>query len=154
MSQVDCLVRHEDGTFGVIDFKTSSVSKTANTYARQLHAYTYAIENPSEQSELVHGKVTNMGLVVFSPSQFHTPLRPDGGFAGALTGNFSYVHVERDDEAFEAFIGDILDVLELPEAPPPPKPKRNGWSTGSFSSCPYCQFLHDARSNGLLPDAK
>lgn len=143
-------MKHDDGTFGVIDFKTSSVSKSANTYARQLHAYAQAIENPSEDSELVQGKVTNLGLVVYSPSQFHTPLRPDGGFAAALTGDFSYVEIPRNDAAFIAFISEVLDVLGLPEAPKPPPPRR-GWGGGSFSSCPYCQFLHDATKKGLVP---
>lgn len=145
-------MKHEDGTYGVIDFKTSSVSKTAGTYARQLHAYAQAIENPSENSELKQGEVTNLGLVVYSPSQFHTPLRPDGGFAGALTGDFSYVEVERDDAAFMLFVREVLDVLALPDAPEPPPPRRNaGWSSGKFSSCPYCQYLHDASSKGFLP---
>ncbi len=148
--QVDCLVKHEDGTFGVIDFKTSSVSKTSQIYSRQLHAYAMAIENPSENSELIQGKVTDMGLVVYSPSQFNTPQCPGGNFSAALTGDLSYVHVPRDDAAFLRFIGEIVDVLSLPEPPRPP-PKKNGSWTGSFTSCPYCQFLHAAGHLDFIP---
>lgn len=144
-------MRHEDGTFGVIDFKTSSVSKTATTYARQLHAYAHAIENPSENSELIQGTVTDMGLVVFSPSTFHTPIREDGSFAGGLTGELSYVHVERDDKAFLKFIGNILDVLDKKEAPPAPKPKKTGWNTGKYSCCPYCNYILEAQATGCMP---
>lgn len=116
-----------------------------------MHAYTYAIENPAEGSELIQGNVTDMGLVVYSPSTFHTPLKPDGAFAGALTGALSYVHVPRDDKSFEKFVKSVLDVLELEEAPPPPPPKRNGWG-GNLSSCPHCNYLLEAKKKGFIPD--
>lgn len=146
---MDCLVRFDDGTFGIIDFKTSQAAKSSATYSRQLHAYAMAVENPSTQSELIKGTVSDMGLVVYTPKDFHTPTSEDGAIAAALTGDLSYVQVVRDDKGFEKFLGDILDVLVLPEAPvaPPPKGK---WS-GSFSSCPYCQYLHDAQTKGLIP---
>ena len=84
-----------------------------------------------------------MGLVIYTPNAFHTPLAESGEFRGALTGDLTYVNVPRDDDAFMSFLGEVVDVLSLPEAPPPPPKGRASWS-GNFSSCPYCQFLHDA----------
>lgn len=154
-TQVDCLVRFDDKTFGVIDFKTSQSAKSA-LYARQLHAYAYALESPSPNSELARCRVSDMGLVVYTPTGFHTPRASSSSAAGgqamtrhaaALTGELEYVHVPRDDGAFMNFLARVLDVLVLPQAPPPPPPARRG---RSFSSCPYCQFLHEARQGGFL----
>lgn len=42
----DIVVSFDDGTYGVIDFKTSNPSKdSALLYSRQLHAYAYALEH-------------------------------------------------------------------------------------------------------------
>lgn len=68
--QLDCLVRDEKDEYGVIDFKTSSVAKSLDIYARQLHAYAYALECPSDASELLPGRVSHMGLVVYEPISF------------------------------------------------------------------------------------
>lgn len=148
-AQIDCLVRFDDGTFGVVDFKTSQAAKSSSMYARQLHAYAFAVENPSEQSELVQGTVSDMALVVYTPNEFHTPTTANGGIAAALTGKLTYVHVPRDDDAFLKFLGEVLDVLTLQEAPPPPPPSKGRWG-GSHSSCPYCQFLHDAKTKNFI----
>lgn len=96
----------------------------------------------------MQGTVSDMGLVVYTPSEFHTPTTASGGIAAALTGKLTYVRVPRDDDAFLQFLGEILDVLTLPEAPAPP-PSKGRWG-GSHSSCPYCQFLHDARERNLI----
>lgn len=108
-----------------------------------------AIENPSGKSELMQGEVTDMGLVVYTPAEFHTPIREEGDFGGALSGDLTYVHIERDDDAFADFLGEIVDLLSLPEAPPPPGRSKSSWS-GKTTSCPYCQFLHDAKVGKLL----
>ncbi|GAB0496145.1 hypothetical protein MMPV_007455 [Pyropia vietnamensis] len=68
--KLDCLVRDENDEYGVIDFKTSSVSKSLATYSRQLHAYAFALECPSDASELLPGRVSHMGLVVYEPTSF------------------------------------------------------------------------------------
>jgi hypothetical protein len=138
-------VRFDDGTFGVIDFKTSSAEKSSSLYGRQLHAYAAGIESPSSESELIQGVVSDLGLIVYEPSAFST-LSPSGA---AMTGDLTYVNIPRNDSEFEAFLGQVVDVLGQPEAPPPPKPTKRSWS-GSVSSCPYCQFLHDASTKDLI----
>lgn len=141
---LDCLVAFDDGTFGVIDFKTSDVSKSSALYSRQLHAYAAAIENPASGSELVQGTVSDLGLVIYQPDAF-SALAPSGA---ALAGKLEYVKIPRDDEAFVNFLGEIVTVLDADSPPPPPKPTRKSWS-GTVTSCPYCQFLHDAKTKCL-----
>lgn len=147
---VDCLVRFDDGTFGIIDFKTSGTAKTGSTYARQLHAYALAMENPSANSELSRGDISDMGLVVYSPNAFYTPVdeNDEDKIRAAMTGDIAYVNVERDDEKFMAFLSEVLDVLTLEEAPPAPRARRKTQS----SSCTYCQYLQNAKLTGLIPE--
>lgn len=144
---MDGLVQFEDGTYGVIDFKTSSVAKTSKIYSRQLHAYAAALENPSKNSQLKRGKVSHLGLVVYEPSEFHTPLDENGKIRGALVGNLQHVKMEHNHEDFVNFLGEVSDVLNLAEAPPAPKSKYGR----AVYSCPYCQYLHAARECGLFP---
>lgn len=142
---LDCLVAFDDGTFGVIDFKTSDVSRSSALYSRQLHAYAAAIERPAAGSELVQGTVSDLGLVIYQPDTF-SALAPSGA---ALAGKLRYVNIPRDDKDFVKFLGKIVTLLDASTAPPPPKPTRNSWS-GTATSCPYCQFLLDAQKKSLL----
>lgn len=142
--QLDCLVQYDDGTFGVIDFKTSSASRSAQMYGRQLHAYARAIESPSPASELIQGTVTDLGLVVYEPCKF-TALDPSGA---AMTGGLTYIPIERDDAAFDKFLSEIMDVVSLEQPPRAPKKTGKPWS-GSVTCCPYCQYLHDANDSAL-----
>ena len=44
----DTVVAFNDGTYGVVDFKTSEAKPShIPFYSRQLHAYTYALEHPA-----------------------------------------------------------------------------------------------------------
>lgn len=145
---VDCLLGMDDGTFGIIDFKTSNVSHNLDIYSRQLHAYSIALEQPSEASELMQGRVTDLGLVVYEPQAFTTPTGKKIG--GALTGKLEYLKVPRNDDSFMAFLSDVLDVLTAPEPPPPPPRNKYSWANAK-TSCPYCQYLHDASEGNFIP---
>src|SRR5437764_951732 len=59
----DKVVRFDDGTYGVIDFKTSQrKSDHVPLYSRQLHAYATALENPAPGT-LHLAPVTRLGLL-------------------------------------------------------------------------------------------
>lgn len=143
------MVRFDDGTYGIFDFKTSGVEKTAKTYSRQLHAYAAALVNPSSGSELAQCEISQLGLVVYTPSQFHTPVNESGEISSALTGNLSYVNIPYDPNSFSKFVSTMLDVLTSSHPPDPPSVKLHG---KGLTSCPYCQFLHNAQRGGLIPD--
>ncbi len=109
----DIVVSFDDGTYGVIDFKTSDPTKnSAWLYSRQLHAYAYALEHPAE-GRLALSPVTKLGLLYFYPDNI-TQNSIDRINYGA---EIVWVKVEKDEEGFLRFIDDVLEVLELPEAP-------------------------------------
>ena len=110
--RVDVLVDCDDGTTGVVDFKTSEPGTDhLEKYARQLHAYAWALERPAAGTALT---VSTLGLLCFEPTAFLGV-----GAAGALTGDVVWIPVERDDAAFSAFLSDVGSVLEAPEPPAP-----------------------------------
>ena len=117
--RVDVLVDRDDGTKGVLDFKTT-VPKPDHiaTYGRQLHAYAMALEHPSS------GKpegVSSLGLLCFSPDTYEFV----EGRAG-LYGDLRWIEVPRDDLGFAQFLGTVVSVLEHDD-PPRPAP-----------SCSWC----------------
>lgn len=63
----DIVVSFDDGTYGVIDFKTGNPNTEAiNLYVRQLQAYAYALEHPASHA-LTLAPVTKLGLLYFYP---------------------------------------------------------------------------------------
>lgn len=125
----DIVARFEDGTYGLIDFKTGDPRGEYNEfYGRQLHAYTYALEHPAPKALCLY-PVTRMGLLYFNPSSI----------SQALVGELSYqtditwIEIQKDERAFVDFIEDVLDILASPE-PPASSPK--------CSWCNYCSRLN------------
>jgi len=109
----DIVISFNDGTYGVIDFKTSKPSKdSARMYSRQLHAYAYALEHPAP-SKLALSPVTKLGLLYFYPDNINQQSIDRLNYGAEIV----WVEVEKDEEGFLGFIDKVLDVLELPEAP-------------------------------------
>ena len=129
----DSVVAFDDGSYGVIDFKTSSAQGAQiRLYSRQLHAYAYALENPAP-GQFALAPITKLGLLVFEPNSFaHLP----EGTANLL-GTLTWIELPRDDAAFLKFLRQVASVLALPE-PPPPSPV-----------CPWCGYRQASRENGL-----
>jgi CRISPR/Cas system-associated exonuclease Cas4 (RecB family) len=109
----DVVVSFEDGTYGVIDYKTSNPSReSARMYSRQLHAYAYALEHPTP-GKLALSPVTKLGLLYFYPDSINQQSMDRLNYGAEII----WVEVEKDEEGFLKFIDEVLDVLELPEAP-------------------------------------
>lgn len=109
----DIVISFDDGTYGVIDFKTSNPSKdSARMYSRQLHAYAYALEHPAS-GKLALSPVTKLGLLYFYPDSISQQNLERLFYEAEIT----WVEIEKDEEGFLDFIDEVLDVLELPEAP-------------------------------------
>jgi hypothetical protein len=129
----DTVLRFDDDTYAVIDFKTSRVkSSHVFTYSRQLHAYAYALENPAP-GKLHLSPVTKLGLLVYEPQDFANLGSGNANLSGAL----SWMEINRDDTAFLKFLDKVRQILELPE-PPPPSEK-----------CLWCKYRDDSRELGL-----
>ena len=109
----DIVVSFEDGTYGVIDFKTSNPNtESANLYSRQLHAYAYALEHP-DPGALALYPVTKLGLLYFYPSS----IDQQGIERLSYEADITWVEIKKDEQSFLNFIDELLDVLESPAAP-------------------------------------
>lgn len=130
--RLDALAAFDDGTYGVIDFKTSSARGThIPLYSRQLHAYAYAMEHAAAGS-LALSPVTRLGLLVFEPSGFvHLP-----GQGAQMDGRLEWVEMPRDDGLFLDFLGEVVSVLAQPEPPAPAK------------GCTWCAYRAASRESG------
>lgn len=133
LGKFDTIVRFDDGTYGVIDFKTSQRKpEQIPFYSRQLHAYARALEDPVPGRFSV-APVARLGLLVFEPTQYTQGKTGLVGFAGRA----SWLEVPRDDEAFDLFLAQVLDLLALRE---PPRP---------HADCEWCKYRDWSRSSGL-----
>jgi hypothetical protein len=109
----DAVIEFEDGTYGIVDYKTSDAREEhAAFYSRQLTAYAYALENPAPHA-LHLSPVTRMGLFIITPSGYERDMRD----AMIFTNRTTWVDVPRDDGVFLSFLGDVLAVLDSPVPP-------------------------------------
>ena len=121
----DIVVSFEDGTYGVIDFKTSAPSKeSAALYSRQLQAYAYALEHPAPNA-LALSPITKLGLLYLCPESVNRLSITRLSYEAEIT----WIEIEKDEEGFLEFIDEVLDVLELPEAP------------GHSPNCQWCNYI-------------
>jgi hypothetical protein len=129
--KLDALVRFDDGSIAVVDFKTSSVSgRNVETYTRQLSAYAYALENPA-QGFLGLRPIRRLGLLIFEPQMFSSESK-----AATLSGTLQWQEIPINHDTFLKFMGEVAAILDL-EAPPPPT-----------DGCPWCSYRDSARQTG------
>ena len=109
----DIVVSFDDGSYGVIDFKTGSPSKeSASLYKRQLQAYAYALEHPAPRA-LTLSPIFKLGLLYFYPSE----IRQGNIKHLSYKADITWIEIDKDEEDFLRFIDDVMNLLELPEAP-------------------------------------
>ena len=129
--KLDALIRFDDGSVAVVDFKTTSVSgRNVETYTRQLSAYAYALEHPAE-GYLALKPIKRLGLLIFEPRSFSSQAST-ASFAGAL----SWVEIPFNHDVFLKFIGEVASVLDLETAPP------------TTDGCTWCAYRESARQMG------
>jgi hypothetical protein len=109
----DIVIGFDDGTYGVIDFKTGNPSdKSANLYKRQLQAYAYALEHPAPKT-IGLSPVSKLGLLYFYPSKIHQGSIKHLSYRADIT----WMEVENSEKSFLGFIDNVMGFLELTEAP-------------------------------------
>lgn len=123
---IDSLVKFKDGTYGVIDFKTSEVTTHLPLYQRQLHAYALALSKPMNPDELLDGEISRLGLVIFNPRKGFEAHK-DG--TADLKGDFLWQEVPYKPQKFVRFMREVAESLSGAE------PEFN-------PNCKYC--VHDA----------
>jgi hypothetical protein len=126
LGRLDHLIRFDDGSWGVVDYKTiePGAAQVAR-YRRQLHAYAWALERAAPDG--LHLKpVTRLGLLCLDPVRL-TRLAPGEEALVALRPQ--WIEIERNDAAFERFLGQVLRLIAEPEAP------------ASSPQCPCCAYF-------------
>ncbi|MFC1893312.1 PD-(D/E)XK nuclease family protein [Chloroflexota bacterium] len=115
----------EDGTYGVIDFKTGSPSESsANMYSRQLHAYAYALEHAAPSALSLY-PITKMGLVYFYPSS----VTQQNIEKLSYDSDVVWIEIDKKEDKFLKFIDEVLTIVESPTVPP------------HSPSCQWCGYL-------------
>lgn len=129
----DTVVQFDDGSYGVVDFKTSQRnSDHILLYSRQLHSYAYALENPAP-GKLNLRPISRLGLLVFEPCNYHN----SDGQGASLSGEITWLEIPRDEQGFLEFLAEVVAVLEQPEPP------------GGSPSCEWCQYRDISRRTAL-----
>lgn len=119
---IDAGIAFRGGGYGVVDFKTTNPYSThVDMYRHQLHAYAWALENPSAGTAPV-GPIRRMGLLCFYPV----------GMMQLPTGHYAFrtaptwLEVARENDLFKSLMRHVMKLLSSPLAPEP------------GSSCPRC----------------
>jgi len=128
----DIVVSFDDGTYGVIDFKTGNPSReSANLYRRQLQAYAYALEHPAPRA-LALSPVTKLGLLYFYPSGINQHSLERLNYEADIT----WVEIVKNEREFLRFIDEVMNLLESPEAPE------------HSANCQWCGYI--SRLNNIV----
>ncbi len=128
----DTLLEFDDGSYGVVDFKTSDVKpENVPFYSRQLHAYAYALEHAAPRA-LSLAPITHLGLLTVEPDEMQVI---DGKIA--YLGKVAWQPCPLDWEGFLDFTARVASVLAQPQPPDP------------GATCPYCAYRQSARQTGL-----
>lgn len=130
----DAIMAFNDGSYGIIDFKTSDASEEkAAFYSRQLSAYAYALENPAPGA-LSISPITRLGLFIITPHRFER--LPTGEIA--FVNKTTWMDVPRDDAIFLSLLREIVTLLDK-SAPPDPA-----------EDCGLCNYRKDYHEAGIL----
>lgn len=130
----DSVLAFDDGSYAVVDFKTSSPSKAHIAfYGRQLSAYAYALEHPSEKG-LHLEPISQLGLLYLDPVDIeHGEDHKRIVYGGEVT----WQELPKDEPGFLQFMRGVLEVLSMPEPPP------------ANENCGFCAYREEARRHGL-----
>lgn len=124
LGKLDSLIEFEDGSWGVLDFKTTRTkSDYVPLYARQLNSYAYGLEHPTPKSRPGKGPplslspISKIGLLCMEPSSMTQPS------AGRHTyeGEVAWIEMEKDYDRFLEFLSEVLDLLGGPMPAPGPR---------------------------------
>lgn len=130
----DSVISFDDGTYAVIDFKTSQPNPAhIGFYGRQLHAYAYALEHAAPNSLALH-PVERLGLLYLDPVDIdHSPESKRIVYGGQVT----WTEIPLEMVKFEEFMRGVLSLLSLKEPPP------------AAETCGFCAYREEARRHGF-----
>ena len=128
--KTDTVLGFNDKTYGVVDFKTTSVKESNITkYSRQLHAYALALENAAEGKPSL-SPIAKIGLFVVEPKKLIKNEEGKYLFENAV----SWQEIKRDDEVFLEFLREVMSLLHQNKMP----------NSGHY--CSYCKYIKDSKN--------
>lgn len=108
----DTVIDLDGGGVAVSDSKTSLPSASSMLkYARQLHSYAYALENPEKHDAV---EVRELGILAFNPTGFAMNFERS---AGSLGGGLTWTPIEKNVDGFLASLAKAARILESPTPP-------------------------------------
>lgn len=139
--KIDSLIEFDDGSWGIIDFKTTETSpEKAELYSRQLHAYAHCFENPAKSPQWCKSKppslspIKNLGILCFEPSKLTIE---DVGHH-TYQGEVKWIEIPRDDNKFLSFVGETMNLL-------------TSTIPGATPDCDWCKYAR-LMTNGNFDD--
>jgi len=121
--KTDTVVSFEDGSYGIIDFKTSKIKpENVEKYSRQLHAYSVALEKPEVGKPFLK-PIRTLGLLVVEPMSM---FGDENGCS--FKNSMSWQPIQKNYTGFKKFVDEMMSVLSLEEAPE------------SDQKCQWCKY--------------
>jgi hypothetical protein len=128
----DSVLRFDDGSYAVIDFKTSQPNpRHIEFYGRQLRAYAYALQHPAP-GKLALAPISRLGLLCVEPIDIDR----DAGGRIRYIGDVTWLEVPHSEDTFMAFLQQVAQVLSAPEPPP------------AAEKCAFCKYRAESRTHG------
>ena len=129
----DSIIQFDNESYGVIDFKTSEIAeKQIDLYARQLHAYAYALEHPAS-GKFSCSPISKLGLIVYEPKRFSCKINDEA----SLRGDIKWLEISRNNGDFLSFLYDVVAILDKEEPPAP------------AVTCEWCKYRANSRVTGF-----
>ena len=125
----DIVIRFKEKGFGIVDFKTTTISSDkAENYRYQLEAYAQIFSSPGSTKTAKTPKlnpITHMGILQFYPEEItnHTDNNCD------FKMKTSYSVLKRDEKDFYNYITKLIDLLEQTKVPE------------LKTDCNFCNFI-------------
>ena len=108
---MDALLRFDDGSVGVVDFKSTTASpQLGDAYRPQLAAYQWALRKPASGDPET---VSVAGILVFAPEEMVDTER-----GRAYLVSSTWIPVEIEDGWFERFLERLVPLVESPSQAP------------------------------------
>ncbi len=123
----DAFLELDDGSFAVIDFKTTHMSSDkAKDYSSQLHAYKYALENNREGKPHL-SPITKLGIIVFEPDIDKKMIKVSESSQG-IVHKAQWFEIPIDEDSFVSYVKKVVKVLSSENIP------------DSAESCQFCDY--------------
>ena len=114
--KIDGTLKNVDGTYTVIDFKTTEINEEhLQKYIMQLSCYPYCLKYPNSSRDYKLPVSDKVGLFVFEPNEFTI----DYNSKASLRGKIVYKEYEYDEEKFVDYIRNTIIPLLAGDEPKP-----------------------------------